>query len=79
MRQALTRVTAKTLVSPADQHREAGRPVSQGSWTTPDISPDIPNVARMYDYYLGGFHNFAVDRAAAERALAIYPGLCLVM
>jgi hypothetical protein len=79
MRQALTRVTAKTLVSPADQQREAGRPVSQGSWTTPDISPDIPNVARMYDYYLGGFHNFAVDRAAAERALAIYPGLRLVM
>jgi hypothetical protein len=53
--------------------------VSQVSWTTPDISPDIPSVARMYDYYLGGFHNFAVDRAAAERALTIYPGLRLVM
>lgn len=53
--------------------------MSQVSWSTPDISPDVPSVARMYDYYLGGFHNFAVDRAAAERALAIYPGLRLVM
>lgn len=53
--------------------------VTQISWTSPDISPDIPSVARMYDYYLGGFHNFAVDRVAAERALAIYPGLRLVM
>lgn len=53
--------------------------MSQVSWTSPDISPDIPSVARMYDYYLGGFHNFAVDRQAAERALAIYPGLRLVM
>lgn len=53
--------------------------MSHVSWTTPDISPDVPSVARMYDYYLGGFHNFAVDRAAAERALAISPRLRLVM
>jgi SAM-dependent methyltransferase len=32
-----------------------------------------PNVARMYDYYLGGFHNFAADRAAAQRILEIFP------
>ncbi|MFF5172595.1 SAM-dependent methyltransferase [Micromonospora sp. NPDC000089] len=34
---------------------------------------DTPNVARMYDYYLGGCHNFAADRAAAERVLEIFP------
>ena len=28
---------------------------------------DRPNVARMYDYYLGGKDNFPVDREAAER------------
>ncbi|MCX4468918.1 SAM-dependent methyltransferase [Micromonospora sp. NBC_01655] len=32
-----------------------------------------PNVARMYDYYLGGCHNFAVDRAAARQVLDIFP------
>ncbi|WP_268239731.1 SAM-dependent methyltransferase [Micromonospora yangpuensis] len=32
-----------------------------------------PNVARMYDYFLGGCHNFAPDRAAADRVLEILP------
>jgi SAM-dependent methyltransferase len=34
---------------------------------------DRPNPARMYDYYLGGHHNFGVDRQAAERIIALYP------
>ncbi|MEV6488908.1 SAM-dependent methyltransferase, partial [Actinoplanes sp. NPDC051633] len=35
--------------------------------TAPDgIDASVPNAARMYDYYLGGKDNFAVDRAAAE-------------
>jgi len=29
----------------------------------------------VYDYWLGGTDNFAVDREAAEQALAAYPGL----
>jgi hypothetical protein len=33
-----------------------------------------PNVARAYDYLLGGKDNFAADRELAERLLAIYPG-----
>ncbi|MEU8378199.1 SAM-dependent methyltransferase [Streptosporangium sp. NPDC048865] len=37
------------------------------------IQTHIPNVARMYDYYLGGKDNFPVDRRAAERALEIAP------
>ena len=32
-----------------------------------------PSAARMYDYYLGGSHNFAVDRAAADAVLAVIP------
>jgi hypothetical protein len=32
----------------------------------------------MYDYLLGGFHNFAVDRRAAEAAIAIYPEMRLL-
>ncbi len=39
----------------------------------PGVSTDIPSVARMYDYFLGGYHNFAADRQAAERVLAQFP------
>ncbi|KAA9376858.1 SAM-dependent methyltransferase [Microbispora cellulosiformans] len=35
------------------------------------VDPTIPNIARMYDYYLGGKDNFAADREAAEKMLAI--------
>ena len=37
------------------------------------IDPKVPSPARMYDYYLGGKDNFAADRAAAEKALAVVP------
>ena len=32
-----------------------------------------PNIARVYDYLLGGSHNFAADRAAAGEFLARWP------
>lgn len=32
----------------------------------------------MYDYYLGGSHNFAVDRELAERAIQVRPELPLL-
>jgi hypothetical protein len=35
----------------------------------------VPHVARVYDYWLGGRNNFAADRAAAERVIALYPGV----
>jgi hypothetical protein len=38
-----------------------------------DFDVTTPSTARMYDYYLGGKDNFAVDRAAAEKALAVVP------
>jgi S-adenosyl methyltransferase len=41
----------------------------------PGLDPTTPNVARMYDYYLGGKDNFEADRAAAEKVLAVVPGL----
>jgi hypothetical protein len=39
----------------------------------PGVDASIPNVARMYDYYLGGENHFPVDREAAERAVALSP------
>ncbi|NRQ38756.1 hypothetical protein HII36_44070 [Nonomuraea sp. NN258] len=43
------------------------------------INPNIPNAARMYDYYLGGKDNFAADREAAEKIMALGPSreICL--
>jgi O-methyltransferase involved in polyketide biosynthesis len=37
------------------------------------VDVDRPNAARMYDYFLGGTLNTAVDRAAAEEALRMFP------
>ncbi|WP_214104915.1 SAM-dependent methyltransferase [Acrocarpospora catenulata] len=37
------------------------------------IDTGVPSVARMYDYYLGGNDNFAVDREAAEKIIALMP------
>ena len=39
------------------------------------IEPTSPNPARVYDALLGGGHNFAVDRAVAERLAAAKPPL----
>src|ERR1700761_3777301 len=43
--------------------------------TAPDaLDISKPNVARAYDYLLGGKDNFAADRQLADTLLAIYPG-----
>ena len=39
-----------------------------------EIDTSVPHVARVYDYLLGGKANFKVDREAAERAYAAWPG-----
>ena len=39
------------------------------------VDVTTPNVARMYDYYLGGKDNFEADRVAAEEILRLIPGL----
>jgi SAM-dependent methyltransferase len=39
------------------------------------VDIDRPSAARMYDYYLGGSHNFAVDRQAAEQVVEAIPNV----
>ncbi len=51
----------------------AAGPAGQGLPAAIDMTR--PHQARIYDSWLGGTSNFAVDREAAERALAAYPGL----
>ncbi len=50
-------------------------PEAPPAYQPPRFDPHTPNVARMYDYYLGGKDNFAADREAAEQALAVAPEL----
>lgn len=47
------------------QHRPA--------WAPDEIDIERPSVARMYDWFLGGSHNFACDRELAEQAMKVFP------
>lgn len=40
----------------------------------PRIDADVAHVARVYDYLLGGYTHFAVDRQAADHIAAVLPG-----
>ncbi|MEU6267011.1 SAM-dependent methyltransferase [Saccharopolyspora shandongensis] len=45
----------------------------QATWVPQDVDEEIPSAARLYDYLLGGAHNFAADRALAEKFLTALP------
>jgi hypothetical protein len=49
--------------------------VERPSWAPEDIDFDRPSAARVYDYFLGGAHNFAVDRQLAEAIAAMTPNV----
>jgi hypothetical protein len=60
----------------ADQ-RDAGEKgegvTEQPDWVPGGIEVTVPNAARVYDYMLGGYHNFAADRDFVEQALLLWP------
>ena len=41
----------------------------------PDFDTNVPHIARVYDYWLGGKDNFDADRELGERTLQAYPNL----
>lgn len=47
--------------------------MSTEEWIPEGLPMDKPTAARIYDYLLGGYHNFEIDRQAAEKVLEIYP------
>jgi O-methyltransferase involved in polyketide biosynthesis len=55
----------------ADASEDASGAVGQ----QPGFDPSVPNIARIYDYLLGGKDHFEVDRAAAEMVIATVPGM----
>ncbi|SDJ46285.1 SAM-dependent methyltransferase [Streptomyces indicus] len=49
------------------------------AWAPRSIDISVPSVSRIYDYYLGGSHNFESDREAARKAMEFMPGLPKIM
>ena len=49
------------------------------AWAPRSIDISVPSVSRIYDFYLGGSHNFEVDREAARKAMEFMPGLPKIM
>lgn len=52
--------------------------MESSEWVPPDIDTERPSPARIYDHFLGGAHNFAVDRHIAEQLRAVYPEVALI-
>jgi SAM-dependent methyltransferase len=42
------------------------------------VDPSVPNVARVWNYLIGGKDNFAADREAADRLVAAAPVMAVV-
>jgi len=53
--------------------------VTQPGWSPPEIDLRQPSAARVYDCYLGGSHNFEVDRQLAREAIELWPDLPHIM
>ncbi|MEO6089464.1 MAG: SAM-dependent methyltransferase [Umezawaea sp.] len=43
------------------------------AWVPNSINTELPSAARVYDYLLGGGHNFAIDRVVGEKVLQVLP------
>jgi hypothetical protein len=52
-----------------------GEDVTEDPPVPAGVDPAVPSPARLYDFYLGGRHNFPADRAAAERIITAMPDL----
>ncbi|MER7280073.1 SAM-dependent methyltransferase [Dactylosporangium sp. NPDC000244] len=52
--------------------------MSLPEWAPDGVDVTVPNAARVYDYGLGGYHNFAVDREFAEQLISAWPGILQV-
>lgn len=66
-------------ISPAQEMPQGfespkGSPIPENTgFSADEIDTSRPHPARMYDYYLGGWDNYEVDRTAAERVIGVHP------
>ena len=66
------------VVSRLDHFFPGAGTVDRPSWAPTEVDVTRPSVARVYDFYLGGSHNFASDRAFAREVLRVYPELTTI-
>lgn len=45
----------------------------RADWIPDEVNLEVASAARVYDYLLGGGHNFAADRAVGEQVLRVQP------
>lgn len=43
------------------------------TWVPDEVNVELPSAARVYDYLLGGGHNFEVDRTVGDKVLQVLP------
>src|ERR1700759_5688287 len=56
--------------------RETGAVMTaEPGWVPPGIDTGKANIARVYDYWLGGSNNFRADQDAARAMIAIEPNI----
>jgi hypothetical protein len=48
-------------------------------WVPPEIDTTKANIARVYDYWLGGSHNFLADQDVARAMIAVDPNIRAMM
>jgi SAM-dependent methyltransferase len=53
--------------------------IAEWALSLPEVDPEQASPARIYDFLLGGDHNFAVDRKAGRRAAEAMPTLQAAM
>lgn len=52
--------------------------MTEPSWVPPGVDPKRANIARVYDYWLGGTHNFLADQDVARAIAAVAPAAPLI-
>jgi hypothetical protein len=63
-------------MAPRDQDGAAAHAVGNDpfdGWRDAGVDPTKPNIARVYDYWLGGHHNLVADRELAEAMATLDP------
>ncbi|MGH3684876.1 MAG: SAM-dependent methyltransferase [Pseudonocardiaceae bacterium] len=49
--------------------------IKNPDWVPYSLGKVVPSAARMYDYWLGGSHNFALDRVMANQIQQVVPAV----
>ncbi|MBH0776926.1 SAM-dependent methyltransferase [Nocardia bovistercoris] len=53
--------------------------MTRPSWAPSGVDVDRPSASRVYDYFVGGMHNFEIDRQLAEQIAAFTPNIAETM